>query len=305
MDYTEFCNKIFTAVKDYMGDDVQVSLDRIVKNNGTVLYGLIIRTKQARISPTLYLEKFYEKYEDGGNFGEIFKDVINFYESNSTCQVDMGYFTDYDSVKDRIIYKLINYEMNRDMLNDVPHVRWNDLAIVFCHVVDSPELGFATILIKNEHLALWNVTSETVYEAACRNTPEMMGDEFETMENVLLEMMSKCADEEQREDILGEIRMQEASDIFVLSNRYRIFGAAGILYSDYIKKLAQMYGSGVYIIPCSIHEVICIPEKNCMDAMYMRQMIKDVNDNEVAVEERLSDSLYFYDPDKNEIRIAV
>lgn len=44
---------------------------------------------------------------------------------------DKRYIQDFDLVKDYIVYRLVNPDKNKKLLEDVPHVSFLDLSIVF------------------------------------------------------------------------------------------------------------------------------------------------------------------------------
>ena len=57
------------------------------------------------------------------------------------------------------------------------------------------------------------------------------------------------------------------------------------------------------MLPSSIHEVILLPE-NGQDPDALRETVKRVNETEVRKEEVLTDSVYLYDRERGEVRIA-
>lgn len=92
--------------------------------------------------------------------------------------------------------------------------------------------------------------------------------------------------------------------LYVLTNRRKAYGAAGILDRSLIQGLAREADSGIFILPSSRHEVLLIPESEGTDAEGLSQMVRDVNQDAVAPEDRLSDHVYYYDKQTDEIRIA-
>lgn len=62
--------------------------------------------------------------------------------------------------------------------------------------------------------------------------------------------------------------------------------------------------SSFYIIPSSIHELLLLPSDNTDDSDKIREMIKEINDTQVAAEEILSYSLYFYEREENRLYIV-
>ncbi len=301
MERNDFFTKIEKAVAEFM-PEANVSVTEVMKNNGLLLHGLVINRKESKVSPTIYLEQFYEQYEDGTPFGEIVRNIEETMREHERDDVNMDYFRDFEKVKDRIVYKIVNYEMNVELLESVPYVKWNDLAIVFCHVCDECMLGYATILIRNCHLDMWGIDNEQLFEYARINTPRLMQDEMTSMDEVLKDIMER----NQCFMPLPEQGVDAAvGNMYVLTNAKRIFGATSMLYSRRLEELSDRFGTGLYILPSSIHEVIILPESDTCDVEYIRDMISEVNETQVSLEERLSDNLYYYDRDRREIRIAV
>lgn len=88
------------------------------------------------------------------------------------------------------MFKLINYEQNKNLLQKIPHIKILDLAIIFNCLVDADETGNATILIYNQHLSLWNITKDDLYHLAMKNTPALLTYELRDMSDVLIELMA-------------------------------------------------------------------------------------------------------------------
>ncbi len=294
----DFYNKMRDEVAFNM-PELDISVTEVTKNNGLKLHGLVASRKDSRISPTIYMENYHQRYEDGWQMNDLVNEMINLITTNTGEGIELDYFKEYDRVKDKIILKVVNYDLNRELLEHVPYFKWNDLAIVFCHVCDEHSCGYATVLIRNEHMKMWNVTKEELYDRAFVNTPMLLKDVLSTMESVLSELKGLFIPPDGEEEIT-----EFADNMYILSNKRRIFGASAMLYSEHLKLLANKHNSGLYILPSSIHEVIVLPEGAITDTKYMRDMIWEVNETQVSPEERLSDNLYYYDREAEQIRIA-
>ena len=48
----------------------------------------------------------------------------------------------------------------------------------------------------------------------------------------------------------------------------------------------------LYILPSSVHELILVPAYEYIDVYQLYEMVKEVNDTQVAPEERLTDRAY-------------
>ena len=121
-------------------------------------------------------------------------------------------------------------------------------------------------------------------------------ERLKSMTETLNDMMKES------QDIVEDI----PETLFILSNETRQFGAICMLYPEVLKKFCvEKMIDGVFVIPSSIHEVLLmIADKNKADVEYIKQMIKEVNNENVSEVERLSDSLYYYDVATDTLRIA-
>ena len=292
MEFTNFTTLVRNEVEKRAGENYHVKLNDVVKNNGIILRGITLMQDDSNISPTIYLNPYYDAYENGETtLGTVIDEVIDTYERNKVNRsIDMRFFLDYDSVKTRITYKLINTEKNKELLNDIPHIPFHDLSIVFQCLISGERFGNATILIHNVHLQLWKVNARELYERAMENTPILQGYDVTDMNTVLEEMRAfeGIEDTEYEEDIQQQVPM------YVLSNKSRVHGAACILYPDILKDFATVVEKDLYVLPSSIHEVILLPAEGTEDSEQLKSMVHEINESQVEDEEVLSDSVYFY-----------
>lgn len=300
MEFTSFKTLVKEEVERRAGKTYSVRLNDIMKNNGVVLSGLTVMQDDSNISPTIYLNNYYEAYENGqATLGMVINDVMDIYNKNKVNRkVDMRYFLNYESVKSRIVLKLINTEKNRELLKDVPHMEFLDLSVVFQFLVSDENIGSASILIHNAHAKLWGVDSKELYKRALCNTPKLLQYELKSMKDVMCEIMQSQEDADQYME-----ELDSCIPMYVLSNQNRTDGAACLLYPDLIGDFAKAMGSDLYIIPSSVHELLLLPAGNDDESGYIRDIIREVNDTQLLEEEILSDSLYIYDSASREIKI--
>lgn len=285
MNFEEFTNTIIEHVSNRL-DDVTVKCQPVRKNNGVELHGLLFLDK-GNISPTIYIDTFYSQYETGRPLADIMDDIIIMYQDNKSNEVvDISFFTDFEKVKTKIICSLVNYELNEELLKDIPHYRFLDLVIIFKVYIDSFVDGIATILIRNKHLDIWNVSKETLKNLAIPNTPRILPYELSNMGTILNELL-----ESEGEDF-NELNLE--IPMYVLSNKVHMYGAVSLLYEDILKELSNKLNSDLYILPSSIHELILIPVSSRMDEEEFSQMVKEVNATQLSKDEILSDHVYYY-----------
>lgn len=297
MEYETFKQIIVERLEYDIPDPKKISIQTVYKNNGLNLDGLVIMENNRNISPTLYLNYYYESYQEGSSFQKVYEMIMENYQQNRPSQsIDVRFFTQFQNTKEKIALKLINYGQNQQLLKDVPHIRFLDMAIVFyCLISIDPQGGNATILIHNSHLSYWNISLEELFETAKKNTRKMLPAKLSNMNDVLRDLSGKhmlFPPFQPEEDIYP---------MFVLTNQINLYGAACILYDDLLKNYAQQTETNFYILPSSIHEVILIPavDPNCHQEL--SQIVQEVNHSQLLEEEILSDHAYYYSRESNEI----
>ena len=75
----------------------------------------------------------------------------------------------------------------------------------------------------------------------------------------------------------------------------------GILYQHLLHDFARRIGSDFYILPSSVHEVLLIPADNQISMSTLSSMVRDVNSSQLAREEILSDHVYYYSLETDQI----
>ena len=130
-------------------------------------------------------------------------------------QVDMRKFLSYDRVRETIVYKLVSTGKNRELLEDVPHVDFMDLSIIFQCLVSREGPEMATILVHNVHMKLWDVTTEELHAAAEENTRKLLPYEIKSMTEVLHEIMNE--EDAEIKSMIREINDTQVSPEEILS----------------------------------------------------------------------------------------
>ena len=288
MEFTEFINTLQEKVQDKLGDTYSVSKHECVKNNSKKLTGLAIKSNDSNIAPTIYLNDYFNDYN--GDIDNVVDDIIRIYMKNKNNQpacANADKFTDFNWVKDHIIFKLVNTEKNKDLLSGVPHRDMMDLSVIYAVDMGNVNQCMTSVTIRNEHIALWNVTENDLMNYALKNMPESYPYELTDINTMLMSLGMPVA-----------MLPQDIIPMYIMTNKSRVNGASTILYEGLLNKIAKELKTDLYIIPSSIHEIIIIPKGAYGDKNSpvndLIQIIKDVNRTEVSEEEILSDTLYEY-----------
>lgn len=271
-----------------------IVFQNVQKNNGVMLRAITIVNPGSNISPTIYLNDFEKQYEETHDINEICNKIAELNEKHEGVEFDVDSVVNFSKVKTRICAKLVSRERNRNLLKAVPYREFLDLAVVY--FVSLEEMDFASILIHDNLLERWGVTEEELYRCAMENMPQLFPENILPMSEVLKDMLSVEAMPEEAFAVIEDT-------IYVATNQSKIFGAAVLLYPRFLEHEAEALGRNFYIIPSSVHEVLIIPaEKIEQDADELLEMVKEVNTTQVSDEEVLSDNVYYYDREKNEVK---
>ncbi len=276
----------------------KTELKEVLKLNGVKRYGLIIFDSVINISPTIYLELFYGRFLDTKDWDSIINDIIKVYQDNMLDEpMDTGIFFDFGKIKEKIFYRLINYEKNRELLEQMPHTRFLDLAKVFCIQYQNEDLGSGTIPIYHSHLENWGISADELEAVADANSPLLMESFISGMDFILTEMGASQED-------LSEAMPEECRPLYVMSNIHKSSGAGTMCYPNALKDFSEKQNGDVIILPSSIHEVLLLPLKEDDDMDELKEMVHSVNTEMLAPEDFLSDNVYIYRRSTGQIEIA-
>lgn len=317
MRFSLFVKKVQTALGAFWGDEMSLQIHKVTKNNGIELTGLIIRREDQDVATTIYLEPFFEEYENGMTMSETVNKIIRVYEENRIhLDTDMTFFDHYDQVKARLACRLISREKNSRLLERVPHRQTADLAVV-CHcVLIGDEFGCASVVIEYSHLKYWQISEDQLFADMLENIPLILPPRRVSMRQFVRESIRRMVsdnmqelrrlEEDEMEDgewdlildnitemLMGE-HCREQNRMQILTNCNKFFGAAVILYPGLLEQLTRSFAEQFFILPCSVHEVILLEDTGWEDPEELRQLVQCVNRTNVAADEFLSDEVYYY-----------
>ncbi len=306
MNFEEFLSKTENSLRAFWGTGTQIEIKDIRKNNGVLLKGLVITQEKESISPTIYLDGFYQDYLKGKAFGRIVEEIIHLYKENKVkVPINMDFFLDYKAVRGRIFQKVIHYEKNRELLDNIPHKRFMDLAVVVYYAYMNDFLGRGSIQITVSHLDKWGISEEKLFEDASKNTREKLGVEILGMKDMLTELFfdNQCdADAAQVKEAVSYVERDVSMHVMTVKGRY--FGAACICDTEMLKCFSERCNRNFYILPSSIHELILIPDTGFENPENLRRMVREVNAEHVEEEEQLSDNVYYFNRSTNTVNIV-
>lgn len=257
-------SNVFSIVRELrsMGYEVKTT---IVEKNGINKTGVQIMTGN-NVGMIFYPNDY------GLSESEIIKAIISHIDNNNEYQ-DMlkGGISD---VKDRLYLCIQPYVDNanyitRPYLDIQQYVRFN--------MNDEMSTKVTQSLID-----MWGINEDELFRIARENTKKSIS--IKPIGMALTDLGMGLEDLEDSHIIYP---------IVFTINKY-MYGASSMLITEELDRLAIGINSDLYILPSSIHECLLIPEDIVEDVASLKQMVLEVNDQEVSKEEFLSNSVYKY-----------
>ena len=303
LDFDEFQEYVKDNIGNFLPsefEDAEIVLNTVRKNNGKDLHAINIRIPSSNITPNIYLEPFYENYSEHGMELEVCLERIvelelEHMDPSQEFKEVANKIMDIDFVKERVIMTVVNAEKNAEMLQGIPHKLTEDLAIIYKIYLGGDADGIGTVTVKNEYLEKWGISVTELHEWALENSKTLMPVKVQDMGSLLRESMGDLMD--------GMPMVSEEEMMYVVSNEKKVNGAASIIYSDALEKLAEKLGTDLYVLPSSIHEIIVISAEHGTPEE-LAAMVREVNATQVAIEEQLSDHVYKYDAHEKTLSLA-
>lgn len=306
MTYETFKAKLLAELTGHFPPDTSITIHPIPRNNHIETDGLTILESGFNITPTIYIQEYYEKLAQGLSFPEIFQQILAvYYKYRPVENIDASFFSDFSFVQTHVVYRLVHYERNRELLNQIPHIPFLDLAIIFYCLLSAEPTKNASILIKNNHMDFWETDAQTLYRLARKNTPFLMQHRCEPLSKLLFDSSSSKAVSQGKSgiDLPRPSEAPAPCSLYVLTNEQRFYGAACLLYEELLFDLSQKLQKDFYVIPSSIHEVLLIPATLGMDRDFFNSMIREVNATHLVPEEILSDHVYYYSRQERQLSV--
>ena len=307
MTFEEFKIYIQEHIGEYLSDDfkdAQIRVSTIKKSNGYEYEGMNISRANdldGGIIPVVNLTDAYAKYEKGAPLVGVMQDLAKV-RMNSPIPdgISRSTFTNFDSMRDRIFPRLISAKNQEDYLSNRPFHQVADLAVVYTVRVHTDEHGFAEAVVDNELLKIWGVDESTLHEAALANL-EKQEPVFMNLEDAMFGSLDAKETPKFEPETIDMDRV--SIPFFLLTNQQKVKGATMALSSRVMDRIAEKFG-GIYVLPSSTHEVLIVPKSFMDDPDQLAEMVRQVNEDAVLPEDRLSDNVYEYNPETQSLEIA-
>lgn len=281
MNYESFKKAVTEELKDYLPpsyQDWEIGVKAMYKVNfaqeALMLEPPKVKTKdKIWRTPTIYLESYYEKFQSGEIFSSILKQIANIITMYTMQQeIEKDFFKPEG---EEIVFQIINRERNKELLKSLPHREILDLALIYriIRIQDNGEM--MSCAVTYDILKELRMNEEELYDYAKKRTEEILKPEMVAV----------------------------MPPLYALTNKKLVWGAASVMFPETLKELANTLKKDLYLLPSSLDEMMVIPT-DYMPAEQVHDILLQANKEAVTEEEWLSDRLYIYMKDSNEIHFA-
>jgi len=303
MNYEEFTEQYIAKLKEEFSEEAEITKQSITKVNEKV-EGIPVKYPDMALTPVIYLKEKFEMYEEGYSMEQIV--------AESKEQMDKAYANSpkayFGAIKDfkveNFYCAVINAEKNEELLENVPHQKVADLAVIARYKVDED----TSFMVTNGFCRYLKMTKDEVFEKAFKN----LENESFKCENMAYTVKKLLQGDGQPDEYIDELIEMQAKEcpIYVLSNDKLIDGAVAIASRKAMEEAYELVKQehpemkDMIIIGSSRHELLLIPDTVVENMEDLKQMHKMVQCEEVRNEDRLSENIYRIDEETKQLSIV-
>lgn len=165
------------------------------------------------------------------------KALLQIYRQEEISQDIADRLDDFRKLKDLVRIKLINYEANAEALEDRPHRRFLDLAVVYYLDLEK-ETGIkeTTAEITDKVASAWGIMEEELHRLGMERLLHDDGCRIIEMSDMLRDVMKGEPEEKLREI---ERSLKRDADMCMADCREQRFGAACLFNASFLQETAE------------------------------------------------------------------
>lgn len=179
------------------------------------------------------------------------------------------------NIKGKVFYTLVNYESNKALAEEIPHIKIHDLMMVFQYVLKDTSRELNSRLVTNKDLAKWEITKDQLLLEAKETTPKFFVPELQQ---------------------LGLRSTGKTLPVYNLTTTNGTNGVAVLFYDNELKRIAEKIGSGFY--------VVIVDQASCFLLVQPEGEDYDKITKAFITENSFCNKIFYYNPEEDKLRIA-
>lgn len=248
----------------------------------------------------VHVKELFEELSKGSSFNSIVNSSV---EDIKQIQEQSPYketkkIWDYETAKDFLFIRLLNYDDNSEELKDAIYKRIGDIAQVLYMKVSERDGNVMSTKIFKSVVEKWKedgltLSEGNILEEALRNTERMYPPRIYRWDQMLFspeyegeEFMSPGTEEAISQDFIGNC----------LTTAKKTNGAVAIFYPGVAERFANVLDSDLYLVFTSIHEVM-VHNADGIDAVDLSIILQDTLEEATPKRDSLTKKIYKYKKD--------
>lgn len=186
-----------------------------------------------------------------------------------------------------VIYRLVNIEANKKMLQDVPYIQFYDMAITFASIVSENDQARECMVITNQVMKEQHLTLAQLTDLAHKNTFRMYPSKAEILPMYWFrKVMQKdqATVKDYVEVALAAYTSKEKPPMLRVSSSDYRYGGVALLDNKHFEELAKVFKRNLLVLPSSEQDFVIMPWEDGLDVKELLKISNEiVNEGDVPI----------------------
>lgn len=301
----QFRNNVMKILEMRLGEGYSTAPRDMEGDSGRVCHGICIQRERDAAAIVVCLEEAILRCIAEGRPPERLPEAIlqMYLQEEATRDIARGLYS-FGQLEGMVRMEIVNYKANSAELAGRPNRKFLDLAVAYyLDMEEATGIKYAIAQVTGRVAGSWGITEEELYRLGMARLLAEDGCQAMEAMGVLRELVEEGPDGMKE---AFEEAMQTAGkevEMYVISNPGQRFGAASLLNTEFLQKMAEERGCDLLIYPSSVHEAVAVPCRDGNGAALSIRDVQEINEWTVPKYEQLSNSVYLYDMSKKGLTI--
>lgn len=300
----EFFEAVIKGLPEYLPGILKAEIHTIYKNNKSYP-GLSIIMKEpsdTHVTPTIDMEPYYQMHRTGvSSMNEVLEQICGSYTRFLISIPSEIYgleknINNYEWRKERLCIRLCDANSNPEFIQKGPYTPEGSLAAIYYIDLGINGDTYSSTRVTESMVNHWGITIEQLHQDAMESMRKHNPPVLNSLQSALF------GDTSQSQNLLKSSE-PVTDDFLVLSSTNYQYGASYILDPEILNTVGKVLGKDYYLLPSSQHEMIIVSASSGMSEKELAELVYSVNRQPEVIqpEDRLSDRIHHYDPQKQQL----
>lgn len=282
--------KLLEEIKDRLQelvkDDGTVMLKEVRKNN-ILLHGITIKKADDPICSIIYVDPYLDDLKNRRITSDfVVRQLLETLKEAPCPDIiqDLKRYNNVEYLREHVQYQLISIEGNEKFLKDLIYREVQGLAVIY-RVMLGKQASYLVSQTMQKHFGFsFEELDSWAYQNGIEN-------------GYCLENMTDIIGDVELEGRVSEKDMKDMENMMILRTNSLEYGAAAVLFPEFLEEVAETIQDDLILLPSSVHEWIVFPRKQFeydSDLDHLKEVVGEVN-NTLQKQEILSYHVFYYD----------